>query len=405
MVFAAELELPHLPIQTPEFAKDPAGQLAAARRQHPWLGTSDMGYVVYDFQAIRDLTLMEQKFNPSLDAVIELMGAKGTPWGNFMADLMLSKDPPVHTRLRNSVASSFTPRVANRLRPLMRETISELLDEWVGRQQFDFAEFASQFPIRVMFGLIGAQPEKLPGIMKSLETQGASAAADPSLLPALETAYEVLWAFVDDLVKEREQNGGGDDHDVLNVLIASKNAGELNAEELRTMLIFLFAAGYDTSKNMLTLIMHVLLDRPEIWQRCAKDRLYCDKVVEEVFRYHSVSNIYRTAKEDITYRDVTLPAGSILILTLTVAARDPQAFSNPDIFDPERNEQNRHMAFGRGIHMCLGQHIARAQIQEGLHLIAQRLTQPRLAGEITWRPFPGVWGIRTLPIAFTPGTA
>jgi cytochrome P450 len=400
---AAELELPYLPIQTPEFAADAAGKLAAARRQHPWLGTSDMGYVVYDFQAIRDLTLMEEKFNPSLDAVINLMGVKGTRWGNFMDNLMLSKDAPVHTRLRNSVASSFTPRVANRLRPLMRQTISELLDEWAPKQKFDFAQFASHFPIRVMFGLIGASPDKLPSIMKSLETQGASASADPSLLPALEAAFDVLWGFVDELVNEREQTGGGDDHDVLNVLIASKNAGELDDDELRTMLIFLFAAGYDTSKNMLTLIMHVMLSRPEIWQRCAEDRPYCDRVVEEVFRYHSVSNIYRTAKQDIAYRDVILPAGSILILTLTLAARDPSAFPDPDIFDPDHAYENRHMAFGRGMHMCLGQHIARAQIQEGLHLIAQRLTQPHLAGEITWRPFPGVWGIRTLPIEFTPG--
>ena len=61
------------------------------------------------------------------------------------------------------------------------------------------------------------------------------------------------------------------------------------------------------------------------------------------------------------------------------------------------------MAFGRGMHMCLGQHLARAQIQEGIHLIAQRITNPRLVGEVTWRPFPGVWGIRTLPIAFEPG--
>jgi cytochrome P450 len=405
MQLVSELDLPHLAIQEPGFAADPIPRFAAARQHHPWLAKSDFGFIVHEYEAIRDLTWMDEKFNPSLDAVIEIMDAKNTPWGRFMLALMLSKDPPEHTRLRNSVASSFTPRTANRIRPLMRDVISDLLDEWVPRSAFDFADFASHFPIRVMFGLIGASPALLPGIKTSLETQGLSASLDKTLLPALEDAYRVLWQFVDMLVVERRRDGGGDPDDVLNRLLASQTAGDLDAEELRNMLIFLFAAGYDTSKNMLTLIMHVMIQHPEHWARCAEDRQFCDRIVEEVLRYHSVSNIYRTAREDIHYRGVIIPAGTILMLTLTVASRDPKAFPDADTFNPERRDPNRHVAFGRGIHICLGQHIARAQIQEAVHLIAQRIRHPRLAGEITWRPFPGVWGIRSLPIVFTPGAA
>jgi cytochrome P450 len=395
-----DLDLPYLAIQDPSFAIDPIARIEAARRQHPWLARSDFGYIVHEYQAIRDLSYMDAKFNPSLDAVIEIMGAAHTPWGKFMLELMLAKDPPEHTRLRNSVAASFTPRTANRLRPLMREVVSSLLDEWAPKGRFDFAEFAAHFPVRVMFGLIGASTEALPGIRTALETQGLSASLDKSLLPALEDAYRVLWAFVDQLVLERQRSGGGDADEVLNRLIASRDAGQLNDAELRNMLIFLFAAGYDTSKNMLTLIMYVMLRHPQIWERCAVDKEFSDKVVDEVLRYHSVSNIYRSAREDIQYRDVVIPAGTILMMTLTVAGRDPAAFLNADDFDPERKDPNRHMAFGRGIHICLGQHVARAQLQEGLHLIAPRLRNPRLVGEVTWRPFPGVWGIRTLPLEF-----
>jgi cytochrome P450 len=400
MTNASDLQLPHLPLTDPAFAADPLPFIESARKQHPWLAISDMGYVVHEYQAIRDLSFMDAKFNPSLDAITELMGAKGTRWGDFMNNLMLAKDPPEHTRLRSSVASSFTPRTANGLRPVMREVVSDLLDEWAPKGRFDFAEFASHFPIRVMFGLIGAPLDSLPGIRHSLEMQGLSASADKSLLPALEEAYEVLWNFVDTLILERQRRGGNGD-DVLTRLIAAHASGGLSHEELRTMLIFLFAAGYDTSKNMLTLIMHVMLRHPDDWARCGEDRPFCDAVVEEAFRYHSVSNIYRTAKEAIVYRDVTIPAGSILIMTLTLAGRDPKAFKDADAFRPLRTDPNRHVAFGRGIHMCLGQHLARAQIQEGVHLIARRLRDPRLAGEVTWRPFPGVWGIHTLPIEFS----
>jgi cytochrome P450 len=126
--------------------------------------------------------------------------------------------------------------------------------------------------------------------------------------------------------------------------------------------------------------------------------------VEEGFRFASPSNTYRGVTETFQYRGVELPAGTMLFFPLSVAARDARYVPDPASFDPDRNQTNRHIAFGRGIHICLGQFMARAQIEEGLHLIAQRLTKPRLAGKVTWRPFPGVWGIKSLPIEFEPGT-
>jgi cytochrome P450 len=397
------LSLPHLPLEDAAFAANPTPYIDAARRQHPWLARCAVGYVVHEYQAIRDLTCMDDRLRPSMDSITEIMGAKSTPWGDFMDNLMLAKTGQEHTRIRSSVAISFTPRNINRYRLLMREVVSELLDEWAPKRAFDFAEFAAYFPIRVMFSLIGASPSALPGIRKSLETQGLSASLDRSLLPAMQAAYQVLYRFVDELIVERQQHGGGDEQDVLNTLIAANHKGQLDDAELRNLLIFLFAAGYDTSKNMLTLIMHRMIEHPRNWERCAEDRPYCDKVVEETFRINSVSNIYRTVTQAVTYRGIEFPVGSLIILPLSIAGRDPAAFAGPMEFQPERTVTNRHVAFGLGKHMCLGQHLARAQIQEGVHLIAQRITKPRLAGEVSWRPFFGVWGLRTLPIEFEPG--
>jgi cytochrome P450 len=403
MESVTNLSLPYLPLEDPAFAVDPMPFMEAARREHPWLAKCNVGYVVHGYQAIRDLTPLDDKMRPSMDSISEIMGGKGTPWGDFMDNLMLAKTGTEHARIRSAVAISFTPRNINRYRALMREVVSKLLDEWAPKGRFDFAEFASHFPITVMFGLIGASTSKLPGIRKSLETQGMSPSLDKSLLPAMQAAYEILYDFVDKLVLERERQGGGDPEEVLNSLIAATRAGRIDAAELRNLLIFLFAAGYDTSKNMLTLIMHMMLQHPQLWQRCAVDRPFCDKVVEEMFRINSVSNIYRTVTEAVSYRDVEFPAGALLIMPLSISGRDPAVFSDPMSFLPERTAENRHVAFGLGRHMCLGQHLARAQIQEGVHLIAQRITHPRLAGEVTWRPFFGVWGIRTLPIEFQPG--
>jgi cytochrome P450 len=96
------------------------------------------------------------------------------------------------------------------------------------------------------------------------------------------------------------------------------------------------------------------------------------------------------------------PKGTLLCFATPLSGRDPTAFAEPMEFQPERERTLRHLAFGRGMHICLGQHLAKAQLEEGLHLIAQRLRYPRAAGAATWRPFLGAWGLRTLPIAFEP---
>src|SRR5271165_235313 len=149
MQTVTELALPHLPLGDAAFAVDPMPYIEAARRQHPWLAKCDFGYVVHEYQAIRDLAYMDDKFRPSMDTITEIMGAKGTPWGEFMDNLMLAKTGPEHARIRSSVAASFTPKNINRYRPLMRERVSQLLDEWAPKGAFDFTEFAAHFPITV----------------------------------------------------------------------------------------------------------------------------------------------------------------------------------------------------------------------------------------------------------------
>lgn len=398
MISVTELDLPHLPMETPEFAANPVPYFAAARQQHPWLAKCTFGYVVHEYSAIRDLLPLEQA-RGSYDGIVELMGAKNTPWGRFTEAQMLAHSGDSHRRLRNAIAMKFLPKQANLNRPLMREVIAKLLDEWVPKGSFDFEEFASYFPITVMCRLIGASPDVIPALRKSLEAMGLGFSMDRNHLPALQRAVGVLDDFVQQLVAQRRaEPAHPDKQDLLDDLLEVNAKGDLSDRELYDLLIFLFVAGYDTSKNVLTMMMNLLLDRPEVYARCAVDPDYCANVVEETLRYNSPATIPRLASEDIVYRDVLLPAGSMLFFPVSVAGRDPGAFEDPERFDPERVQHNKHLAFGRGAHICLGQFIARAQLEEGLHLIAQRMRNPRRAGRSDWRPFYGVWGLRGLPI-------
>jgi cytochrome P450 len=398
-----ELVLPEMPIESAEMAADPMPHILAARREHPWLAKCSFGYVVHEYQAIKDILYMDDKVVNSTDDVVEIMGAKGTRWGRFMQDLMIGQSGATHARLRGSVAAVFTPRNANLHRQRMREEVSRLLDEWAPKGAFDFAEFAAHFPVRVMFGLIGASPEHISAVRTSLEAQGMSYCLDPSMLPDMEAAYDQLYGFIDGLIAERRRIGELDQDHLLDVMIAAADRSEISELEMREMLIVFFAAGYDTSKNMLTLIAWRMLQHPQEWTRCADDRPYCSLVVEEVMRLHSPSNTYRTVTEAFDYRGVHIPKDTLLFFTLSHAGRDPEAFADADEFRPERQHRTRHMGFGRGAHICIGQYLARAQIEEGLHLTAQRITRPRLAGEVTWRTFLGSWGIVSLPVSFQAG--
>lgn len=171
------------------------------------------------------------------------------------------------------------------------------------------------------------------------------------------------------------------------------------------MVLVLLVAGYDTSKNMLTMTMHMMLRHPHMWEQCAEDKEFCRKVVEEMLRHSSIATFFRKVAEDFDYDGIHFPKGTTLIFATPLTGRDPSVFPDPMKFDPDRDRTTWHMAFGRGAHICLGQFLARNQLEEGLHLIAQRITRPRLAGEVTWRPFLGAWGLQALPMAFDPAPA
>jgi len=402
-----ELDLYHLPWNTPEMAEDPYPEIEAAREKHPWLAKADEGYVVIGYQAIRDLMEMDlqDKMRPSFDGIIEILGAKDTPWGRFTSEQMLAMPAADHRVLRDTFAARFTPRYANEIRPLMREIMSKLLDEWVPKGKFDFAEFSSYYPVSVMTSMIGAPLDVIPGIRESLETLGLAYSLDPAREPALQKAIVHMEDFCQKLVADRRANPGHEGPpDLLDMLIDASREGQIPDRQLVDMLIFLFIAGYDTSKNVFTFMMYELTRHSDIYRKCGEDIDYCRKVVEEFLRYFNPSHSFRFTDVEIVYDGVILPKDTMLFFSLNQSGRDPSVFENPEAFDPERpiDPKHRQLAFGLGKHMCLGQYIARAQIQEGLHMCAQRIKNPRIAGNISFRPFPGLWGLESLPLEFDP---
>lgn len=399
-----DLDLMTLPIEDRAFGVDPEPWFAQARERHPWLARFTHGYLVHGHREIRDLLQMDDKLHIATDDVVDIMGATGKPWGDFMKALLISRHGDDHRRMRDALKPFFKPRRIAAHVGLIREVVAGLLDDWAPRGEFDFTEFASNFPVAVMFGLIGADLADLPKMKWALEVQGLSYSLDPSLLPEMEKAHAMMMAFNSDLVAKRRASGEARD-DLLQELIKAEDTGVLSHQEVCEQLFFLFAAGYDTSKNQLGMTARLLFEQPELWERCGRDREFCTLAIEEGLRHSSPSSPPRIALEDIEYGGVLIPKGTHLMFLLNISGRDPRAFENPLEYQPGRASAKHHLAFGKGAHICLGLHLARFQLEEGLHLIAQRLKDPKVAGEVTWRRFPGVWGLETLPIRFTPADA
>jgi cytochrome P450 len=402
----ADLDLYHLDWDAPEVPANPYPFFEEARKKHPWLLKTSTGYVVFGYRAIRDLMFQDDKMRTSFDEIVTIMGAENTPWGRFTEEQMLNMSAENHRAIRDTFAARFTPRYANSVRPIMQENMLALLREWLPKRRIDFAEFASFYPVSVMTRMIGAPLDVIPGIRDSLEALGLAFSLDPKRLPSLQKAIEHIDGFCRDLVEERRRSPRREGHaeDLLDILIEASAEGGIDDRKLIDMLIFLFVAGYDTSKNVLGWMMREMTAHPDIYRRCAEDADYCRQVVEEFLRYWNPSHSFRATDQEITYDGVIFPKDTMLFFSLSMSGRDPSIFDRPDEFDPDRavDPKNRQIAFGLGKHMCLGQYIARAQLQEGIHLVAQHMLNPRIVGELEYKPFPVNWGLSFLPIEFTP---
>ncbi|HET8711389.1 MAG TPA: cytochrome P450 [Spongiibacteraceae bacterium] len=395
-----DLDLHELPIDEQLFADDPDPHMLISREQHPWLAKSKFGIVITEFAAIDDILRMDDKLKTPAAHVVDIMGGEGTNWARFQYECLVAQDGSSHERIRNAVSKAFLPKAVNSYQQRIRNVISDLLDEWAPKRQFDFEDFASRFPVAVMFGFLGIPRKRIEDVKYWLEMFGQSFCLDRSLFPLINESFNNLWNFAENLVKERKASGNPGEPDVLDVLIAGEAEGVLSATEVGDLILFMFAGGYDTSKNQLGHIMNFMLDHTDLWERCAVDRKFCDDVVNEALRHSGVATSYRNVAVEFQYRDVNFPAGTILIFPLGIACRYSDLSKNAIEFDPCRSDGKRLTVFGRGMHMCLGQFLAKLQMAEGIHLMAQRLKNPRRDGDLVWRLFPGVWGPKQLPIAF-----
>jgi cytochrome P450 len=370
--------------------------LREAREQSPFaLSAEGAVHVLRDAQV--EGILRDSRF-----IAADLMTMNGLTEGPLWAwwqQVMFSKNPPEHTRLRKLVSRAFTPRSVERLRPQIAAHARAILQPGLETGRFDAqGDLGHRLPLAVISDLLDIPEADRAtfGDWTKLLGLAFSAIRDPAIHRQIEDALEQLDGYVKTLIADRRRSPGDD---LLSALISVEEEGDrLSTDEMVALVENLMFAGHDTTRGALAAMAVLLARHPEQLTLVATDQSLLPRAAEEVLRYEPITfGTARLASESLEYAGLTFSAGEPVVLCLTSACRDPRRYADPDTFDLRR-EDVKSTTFGAGIHFCLGATLARVELEEALRVLAQPGLELGLETEPQWVPLaqircyrPPVW--------------
>ncbi|MGA9493037.1 MAG: cytochrome P450 [Mycobacterium sp.] len=333
------------------------------------------------------------------------MFANGVPSRPMGQQGFLFLDPPDHTRLRKLVSKAFVPKVVNELAPDITGLVGGLLDRIAERGRFDVvSDLAYPLPVAVICRLLGVplEDEAEFGRASALLAQAldpffAITGEPASGMDERIAAGQWLREYLHDLIAKRRVKPGDD---LMSRLIAVEESGDqLTEDEIVATCNLLLIAGHETTVNLIANAILAMLRDPGQWAALGADAERASSVVEETLRYDPpVQLVVRIAADDMRVGDTEVVKGDTMMLLLAAAQHDPSEFDRPEVFDPDR-ETFRHLAFGKGLHYCLGAPLARLEAAVALSAVTARFPHARLVGEPVYKPNVTLRGLATLDFA------
>jgi cytochrome P450 len=328
-------------------------------------------------------------------------GAIARPQGPAM---FLFLDPPDHTRLRKLVSKAFVPKVVNELQPEITRLVDGLLDGIAERGRFDaISDLAYPLPVAVICRLLGVPLKDEPefGRVSALIAQ----ALDPFFAITGEPAEGMqeriqagqwLRDYLRELIEQHRSQPGDD---LMSRLIAVEESGDqLTEDEIVATCSLLLVAGHETTVNLIANAILAMLRHPAQWAALGTDAARAPAVIEETLRYDPpVQLVARIAADNMTIGDTQIAKGDSMMLLLAAAGHDPEEFDRPETFDPDRKAV-RHLAFGKGLHYCLGAPLARLEAAVALSAVTARFPEARLDGEPAYKPNVTLRGLSSLAV-------
>ncbi len=391
-------------IFTPEMIADPYPTYRQLRETAPVLELPDANMVVLTRYADVQQLLRDRSFghqDDSLRTAEEIEALAANPALKNLSETMLLKNPPDHTRLRALVVKAFDARRVEAMRERIRAIANELVDKFVSDGAVDLvAAFTHPLPVIVICDMLGIPKADQAEFVRGTRISGRlidPSPMTPEELAEANSSSEESRAYFESLCEARRK---APEDDLITALVQSETElGKLSKDELTSNIGLLFAAGHETTVNLMgNALIALYRNRGELERLRGKLDLM-PQAVEEFLRYDSSVQITgRHALEDTTLNDLTVPRGRTVLALLGAANRDPDAFDDPERLDLTR-EKVKPLSFGGGIHLCLGAQLARIEAQEALTVLFQRLPELELDNPETpeWKPTITLRGVRSLP--------
>jgi cytochrome P450 len=420
MALVDDLELPAFDYMDPSMRGDRFHAAMSDLRSRGWLAKGPFGYVVLDRESAEFFLRTRAAIFPGMK-IAEIFGVSEGPLFEQMRLNILHVNGADHARLRSLVAPALSPRAVERYRPVMRGFLKDLLERAMARSavegeeegtvRCEFVEaFAKPYPSQVIAEVMGAPLEDAPKLhhWSNWIQRQFDAASMASERDGIEGAVEEFYEYAHALVRARRERPG---EDLISTLIEAADPTHrperLSDVECVNLVFNVLAGGVDTSQSQLAHAVRLLAEHPEQWALLVEDPSLADGAVEEALRYEPITPFTaRILTEELTFRDVSFPEGTIVMVCAFTGNRDldgeAEGPSGPGRFDIAADRGGaRTLTFGAGVHYCLGASLARAELQEGLAFLARHAHELRLDSEPVYDSVSGIYGLTELPISFS----
>jgi cytochrome P450 len=388
-------------------------------REAGWLAEGPFGYIVLDRESAEFFLRTRAASFPGMK-IAEIFGVTEGPLYEQFKRNILHVNGADHSRLRSLVNPALSPRAVERYRPAMRGFLEGLLADVPADGRCEFVEaFAKPYPSQTIANVMGAPIADAPKLhhWSNWIQRQFDAVSMASERDEIERAVEEFYSYAEELVQARRENPGDD---LISTLIAAADPAhppeKLDDVECINLVFNVLAGGVDTTQSQLAHTIRLLAEHPEQWELLAKDPSLAEQAVEEALRYEPITPFTaRITNEEITFRDVTFPEGTIVMVCAFTGNRDIDEGDWDRERDWEREREReaerfditaergkaRALTFGAGVHYCLGANLARLELQEALTFLAERFRGLELDGEPQYESITGIYGLGKLPVRFT----
>ncbi len=396
MTVVTELELPEIDYNTPDFGPRTYHEQLAKAREHGWLAHSPLAYIVLDEQSGDFFLRARQTAFPGRQ-IAEIFGITSGPLQAHIDANILNLTGDKHRRLRSLVGQAFTPRAADRWRPVMRGFLRQLWDDLDNSKRLEFvAGIAQPYPSRAIAAVLGAPIDDAPRLYhwSNMVQRQFDIQALATQVPDIERAAVEAHEYVTKLLEDRKNNPGEDL--ITTLLHAEEHGDKLTHDECVNLVLNVLAGAVDTTQSQLAHAMRLFAERPAQWELLGGDPAqYAPAAVQEVLRYEPIAPFTaRIVLEDTEHRGVLFPAGTIVAVCAERANREHDG----ETFDITAARDGKLYTFGAGPHFCLGANLARAELEEALTFLAPRMPGLTLDGEPVLGGVEGIYGVKTLPL-------